>query len=453
MRLTKFWVGGLVIALLVTGLTITTAPSASAQAPRQVLSCWATKIGSDQVRVTWTPDPADISYRYVVYGSRNNGPYYWKARISQQGPNQLTVTESNAGMRYRVESVAPSNARVSKDCGPFNDDAAPKPVVSCWAVKQNDGTFRVTWTARPDDNAVRYAVRSQRNSGDFRWAANTSEPNSRAIRVDIFRQGQYRFRVRTIARNNAFTETDCGPGTAIGRGLRVMTVGDSITLGAIDRPAYRYPMQGDSRYAACRIYLVGSFGRAWADGPPTAPFANANHNHVSRGGNTVADLQADVRQQVAVHQPDVVLIHLGTNDVQKNRNLVDSKARLTSMIQDIVAQRPGALVLVAKVIRPRALTHRERFARWNTMVAEVVAATNNPTKRFEVRVVDMYTDWPVWTFGNNLTPAQQRANAEFSRLTMYRPPRFTDGVHPSLEGSTWLANRWLNAMQQAQVCP
>jgi len=233
-------------------------------------------------------------------------------------------------------------------------------------------------------------VMKSRNRGDYYWV-DTVPGDKRESNFSLDGTGNYRFQVRTVAKNGAFVVRDCGPDAGVAgvtSSLTVMPIGDSITLGATERPAYRYPMQEDDRYKNCGIDLVGSAGKNWALGEaPSGDYVSSDHDHASWGGHTVGDLlfKRDIVQRVKNHQPDVILLHIGTNDILKAVALVDeSKPNLRKMIDDIKQQSPTTTIFVAKVIRPGDPKHQSRVDSWNAIVEEIVAATGP-----ETRLVDM----------------------------------------------------------------
>jgi len=448
-------------------------------APKPVASCWATDAGRQYVRVSWTPANNNNADRYTIRRSDNGGAsYQWKSTVSKHARSSI-VSESSAGnLRYRVETISSSGVRESADCGPssglnHNDTSTPVAVASCWAKKKDNGSIRVTWTPRPNDGADRYTVMQSENTGEYNWV-DTVGKSKRESNLPIDSTGNYRFQVRTVARNGAYVVRDCGPDegvttTPIGTSmLTVMPIGDSITLGATIREAYRYPMQDEPLYDACGIDLVGSAPHEWAtaiqDGsrtPPTGQYAGNeyDHDHASWGGYTVGNLlrendpirKGNVLQHISIHQPDIVLLHIGTNDILKNVDLVGtSAANLRKLIDGIKQNSPDTAIFVAKVIRPGNTRFYERVNRWNQIVEETVAAAGH-----QIRIVDMDAIWPRLTKGSqaSLTQAQIDENERFKSLTMFAPEFNYDGVHPSLHGSRVLARQWLNALQDAGHCP
>jgi len=448
---------GVLISVTGAGLSMGYSSHAAAltDSPKPVVSCRATKAGRQYVRVNWTPANADNADRYTIRRSLNGGNYNWKSTESKHARSSI-VTERNTGnLRYQVETITAAGVKTRTTCGPnagLNHDltSTPVAVASCWAHRLDNGEFFITWTARPNDGADRYTVMKSRNRDTYNWA-DTVGRRERESSFTSSGSGTYRFQVRTVARNGTYVTRDCGPETGVGSKLTVMPIGDSITLGATERPAYRYPMQQADRYKNCGIDLVGDAGGNWARGEaPSGQYAKLDHDHASWGGNTVKNLLdgRNILHRVNNFQPDVVLLHVGTNDILKGVSLVnESEPKLRAMIDGIKQQSPNTTIFVAKVIRPGAEKHQSRVDRWNSMVEAVVASTGSKT-----RLVDMDAIWPRFT-PSPQTQAQRDENERFRSLTMYQAEWGWDGVHPSIEGSKVLADQWLSALQDAGLCP
>lgn len=464
------WACGAVMSIASAGLMMGISSPAEAQTAKKPVSCWASKAGRQYVRVSWTASNADNANRYTVKRSRNNSGYQWKSTESKHARSSIVAESQSGNMQYSVETISKSGSRATKYCGPDGGlphigNSSPVAVASCWANKMNDGSIFVTWTPRPNDGAVRYTVMGSRNRGAYRWMDTVGKAEANESSFTVGDAGNYRFRVRTVAGNNAYVVRDCGPNTGVAADskLTVMPIGDSITLGATNRPAYRYPMQKQPEYKACGIDLVGTTSIKWATEekngnrvpPPAAYLSNYEHEHASYGEFTVGDIlnkrgNSDVLEQVKNIKPDVVLLHIGTNDITKNYLKRDeflnvSIPSLRKLINGIKTSSPTTTIFVAKVIRPGDPKFKWAVDTWNANVGKIVAETGGKT-----RLVDMDNIWPKYTNGPNLTTFQRQQNQLFRQWTMFE---IDDGIHPSLEGSAELAKEWLKALENEGFCP
>ncbi|WP_405578675.1 SGNH/GDSL hydrolase family protein [Streptomyces sp. NBC_01190] len=120
--------------------------------------------------------------------------------------------------------------------------------------------------------------------------------------------------------------------------VRVMPLGDSITWGEGSPTAsgYRRPLwdlvAGQSRYA---VRFVGSLSNGDLPQP-----ANEGHR-----GWRIGDVSAKVDGWLAVSRPDVVLLHLGINDLLRDTDVAHAPDRLAALIDRIYADRPGVSVV------------------------------------------------------------------------------------------------------------
>jgi lysophospholipase L1-like esterase len=125
--------------------------------------------------------------------------------------------------------------------------------------------------------------------------------------------------------------------------IRVMPLGDSITWGAgsPSTSSYRAPLwtmlAGQSRYSA---RFVGS----QASGSLPDP-ANEGHS-----GYTIDQIIAGVDGWVSFARPDVVLLHIGINDLDRGIDVPGAPGRLHTLVDKIFTDKPGVAVLVLGLI-------------------------------------------------------------------------------------------------------
>ncbi|MEU8844120.1 FG-GAP-like repeat-containing protein [Streptomyces roseus] len=122
--------------------------------------------------------------------------------------------------------------------------------------------------------------------------------------------------------------------------LRIMPLGDSITAGAYSstEAGYRAPlwelMTGQTRYTPDFVGS-GSFG---AVGDPD----NEGHS-----GWTIDQVRAEIDRWQDAARPDVILLHLGINDLKWHAaDPEDAARRLLDLVDRMQAQRPGTTVIV-----------------------------------------------------------------------------------------------------------
>lgn len=134
---------------------------------------------------------------------------------------------------------------------------------------------------------------------------------------------------------------DARPATeAAGTPVRIMPLGDSITYGvgssALD--SYRGALFWRLAQAGVRADYVGSMRSG----------VSPDQDNEGHKGWTIAQLSARVDDWLATYQPDVILLHIGTNDMVRGNQ--DAATDLDALLDKIAADRPDAQVFVAKIV-------------------------------------------------------------------------------------------------------
>ncbi len=128
------------------------------------------------------------------------------------------------------------------------------------------------------------------------------------------------------------------------RPVRIMPLGDSITVGRGDRRAdgYRTELGTMLTAAGVRYDFVGS----QEDG------TGADRNHEGHVGWTIDEARGRVRGWLAAARPDIVLLDLGTNDMIRTTDPDVPAAALADLVDQILASSPDVRVVVATLIVP-----------------------------------------------------------------------------------------------------
>ena len=161
--------------------------------------------------------------------------------------------------------------------------------------------------------------------------------------------------------------------------VRVMPLGASITFGTRSRDGngYRQMLRRRLVAAGLEVDFVGSRrSGTMADGQ--------NEGHPGFRIDQVAD-GAD--RWLAAARPDVVLLNVGTNDTVQNHDLPGAPARLHELIDQIVADRPVAEVLVSTLVPSPESVRNQRVAAFNAELPGIVAAERQAGRR--VYLVDL----------------------------------------------------------------
>jgi lysophospholipase L1-like esterase len=144
--------------------------------------------------------------------------------------------------------------------------------------------------------------------------------------------------VLALASGAGLTLTPAGASAATPT-VRVMPLGDSITwgVGSPTTSSYRRPLAnlltGQSRYA---VNFVGS--QASGSLPD---LSNEGHS-----GYTIDQIRAGIDGWMAGARPDVVLLHIGINDINRGIDVPNAPDRLMALVDRIFANKPGVTLLV-----------------------------------------------------------------------------------------------------------
>lgn len=106
-------------------------------------------------------------------------------------------------------------------------------------------------------------------------------------------------------------------------------------------------------------------------------------------GYTISQIRGVAAGGLAL-KPNVVLIHAGTNDLNRGNNPPEpdnqAPARLGGLIDDVLKAVPNALVLVAKITPSSTASLNAKFTTFNNAIPGIVASRVSAGK--SVAVVD-----------------------------------------------------------------
>jgi acyl-CoA thioesterase-1 len=217
--------------------------------------------------------------------------------------------------------------------------------------------------------------------------------------------------------------------TATGPPLTIMPIGDSITRGDVGMASYRCYLDGMLNDAGVAFDFVGGQSGPYDPteyGCPTA----FDQDHEGHWNAIISFLGYVATSSVEDLQPDVALIHVGTNDIYGGRDPASSASDLASLITELQGVSPDITILVAQIIpcdteqasplRPALCSDEEVGPVFNHAIA---AFTSLSTDESSVIVVDMNTG-----FG---------------------PDHLQDEWHPNDAGDQLIASRWMQALQDA----
>jgi lysophospholipase L1-like esterase len=160
--------------------------------------------------------------------------------------------------------------------------------------------------------------------------------------------------------------------------LRIMPLGDSITVGvgSPGKNGYRTELQRRLREAGMPVDFVGSQSEGTV----------GDLDHEGHGGWTIERIAGIAGQRLAEYEPDVVLLHAGTNNITRSEDPVSAAAKLSDLIDVVHSRVPAAHVFVARIVGTAVKSETPANRAYNAMIPEIVRA-----KGPKVHLVDQST--------------------------------------------------------------
>ncbi|MFI8266750.1 GDSL-type esterase/lipase family protein [Streptomyces sp. NPDC085665] len=208
--------------------------------------------------------------------------------------------------------------------------------------------------------------------------------------------------------------------------VRVMPLGDSITYGqgSSTESGYRLPLNElaakQSRYS---LDFVGSLEHG----------ALPDSAHEGHAGYTIERIRAGANRWLAAAQPDVVLLHIGINDLNQGTDPGQAADQASALVDQIFAARPGVTIVMEGLVPTTPGWNYQDLsqpvAQYNQRLKQLEQQKQNAGKRFR------FVDAPA------LTPTN-RADAT-------HPARMSDGLHPNDAGYAQLAQAFFTPLDEA----
>lgn len=200
--------------------------------------------------------------------------------------------------------------------------------------------------------------------------------------------------------------------TAAQSPVRIMPLGDSITQSNKDHNSYRRPLWQMLRAAGYQVDFVGSQHTNYQGPPPNPDFDVDNEGH---WGWRVDEVLTQLNAWAKTSRPDIVLVHLGTNDIAQQHDMNSTVKELAEVVQVLRRNNPRVKVVMAQII---PLWGKEKLCQeLNAKI--LVMAQQLSTSKSPVRVVDQFTGF------------QPEPNKDTF-----------DGAHPNESGEKKMATRW-----------
>ena len=206
---------------------------------------------------------------------------------------------------------------------------------------------------------------------------------------------------------------------------RIVTIGDSITQGAVGYNTWRRPLWQSLTNAGFSVDFVGSTNRQYAGpgnpgGLPPSPDFDLDHE--GHWEFTADALAAALPGWLTNYPPpDIALLHAGTRDCILGEAVTNTVLELKAIIDILRVRNPRIVILLAKII-PTSYSAATTANVTNLNAQLDGLATSKTTPASPVLVVDQYTG-----FSTN--------------------PDTYDGIRPSVSGETKMAAKWFTTLR------
>ncbi|OMF28079.1 hypothetical protein BK133_18865 [Paenibacillus sp. FSL H8-0548] len=196
------------------------------------------------------------------------------------------------------------------------------------------------------------------------------------------------------------------------RVLRVMPLGASITHGLNVPGGYRIKMWDDIVNAGLRIDFVGSSSNG--------PASLGDKDHQGQPGWRIEQVDLETKEWMRQSIPDIVLVHVGTNDINQNFDRPGMINRLESLARNILKDLPEDGKLYLSSLMTETNTEWDSAIKvYNNQIVGLVGRLSN--EGLPVYFVDMY-----------------------GAVTL---DDIFDGTHPTKTGYDKMSDAWFGAIR------
>ena len=197
--------------------------------------------------------------------------------------------------------------------------------------------------------------------------------------------------------------------------VKIMPLGDSITESLSPHNSYRYHLWHLLLNKDYRIDFVGSL-HGVGGGPPANPDFDIDHE--GHAGWRADEILANIQMWATQAAPDVVLLHIGTNDLCQRQSVASTVTDIGHIIDVLRTVNPRIQILLAQLIG-QASSSNCGIPALNAQLPGLAADKTHP--KSPIVLVDQFTG--------------------FDPATMTY-----DGEHPNDIGDSRMADRWFEKL-------
>jgi hypothetical protein len=203
-----------------------------------------------------------------------------------------------------------------------------------------------------------------------------------------------------------------------------MPVGDSITEGCCTAPmgGYRIELFHQALTNQKNITFVGTL----TNGPGMVDGQTFPQHHEGHGGWKISQIAGVIDGAISSSKPHIVLLKIGTNDINGNDNIANAPTRLANLIDQICKDAPNALLVVSAIIPTNNDGTNNNVRSYNTAIKEKAEAAAAAGKH--VVFLDNYQT--------------------FSANSNYKTALMADGLHPNTAGYVVLGDSFYGVISK-----
>ncbi|WP_156046194.1 FG-GAP-like repeat-containing protein [Herbidospora cretacea] len=173
--------------------------------------------------------------------------------------------------------------------------------------------------------------------------------------------------------------------------LRVMPMGDSITVGyggigdsTEEYVGYRRELLSGLRTAGHSVDFVGT--------QDSGAGTISDSDHEGHGGWRIDQIDDIAECTVRRDRPNVVLLHIGTNDMNRNFDVGNAHHRLAALIRKITNAAPETTVLVSGLVPSQDDAINTRIAAYNSRIPDMARTLAGEGRRVRALSMDAVTE-------------------------------------------------------------
>lgn len=197
--------------------------------------------------------------------------------------------------------------------------------------------------------------------------------------------------------------------------IRVMPLGNSITQGYSD--SYRRPLWIALQDTGVNVDFVGSMSQGYAG---EEKYDDYDKDHEGHWGWFSDEVLAHIDEWAAHNNPDIVLMHLGTNDIGSGQDIFQTGDEIERIIKRLRVHNTRVHILLAAIIPVSHAAVTKRISDLNERLAILAQELNSSSSR--VLLVDQFRGFD-------------------ANLDTY------DGIHPNDTGIHKMAEKWFASLK------